>query len=287
MYWNYGCPKCHAQTSVQWRQREIEAACRACGEIHYPPTPHEDHYGWVDGAEWPAEMAQAVEVVRGTVCAVTGCYKQHETLVHRRSLKSGGRTSVDNLMPLCKSHAESKGTKEYDDWLFEAKEQAAAERMSAPKFEITITAAGSGQEATGTAPSIGMMSTAAPILVAAGRVPIEVQPPVQVKVAAPFLRGPATRVVLDYDWHMKGDGKCKVFLAAWPRGPEPNFAFLGSVAFTGRMGFKEHVGNSGDKGNGMIEIRLPDAPGGRWTAAVAIIDQGSNVQLTEYAVVAS
>jgi hypothetical protein len=86
---------------------------------------------------------------------------------------------------------------------------------------------------------------------------------------------------------MKGDGKCKVFLAAWPRGPEPNFAFLGSVAFTGRMGFKEHVGNSGDKGNGMIEIRLPDAPGGRWTAAVAIIDQGSNVQLTEYAVVAS
>jgi hypothetical protein len=152
MYWNYGCPKCHAQTSVQWRQREIEAACRACGEIHYPPTPHEDHYGWVDGAEWPAEMAQAVEVVRGTVCAVTGCYKQHETLVHRRSLKSGGRTSVDNLMPLCKSHAESKGTKEYDDWLFEAKEQAAAERMSAPKFEITITAAGSGQEATGTDP---------------------------------------------------------------------------------------------------------------------------------------
>jgi hypothetical protein len=286
MYWNYNCPRCRAETKVAWKTRGTEVVCHSCGELHYPPTPHEDRYGWVDTTEWPEEMQQAVEAVRGTVCAVTGCYKQHETLVHRRSYKSGGKTSVDNLIPLCRHHADLKGEKEYDEWLFEIKEQEAAQRKNEPKFEITITAAGAGQEATGTAPTIGAMVSST-ILIAAGRTPIEVKPPVQLKVATPFLRGPATRIVLDYDWKMNGNGKCKVFLTAWPRGQQPNFDFLGSMGFTGRMGFKEHVGNAGDKGNGTVEIQLPDAPGGRWNVAVAVIDEGTKVELTEFAVVAS
>jgi hypothetical protein len=286
MYWNYSCPKCHAETSVNWKQREMEVACRVCGDIHYPPTPHEDHLGWVDGAEWPPEMRQAVEAMRGTVCAVTGCYKQLDTLVHRRSLKAGGKTSVVNLVPLCQAHADSKGDKEYDDWLCEVKEEEAAKRQCEPKFEITITAAGSGQDAAGPAPAFGMMAPSV-VQIAAGRTPIEVQPPVELKATAPFLRGAATRVVLDYDWMMKRSGKCKVFLAVWPRGEDPNFAFIGSMGFTGRVAFREHKGETGDKGNVTLEVRLPDAPGGRWTAAVATIDENSGFQITEYAVVAS
>jgi len=291
MFWNYSCPECHKPTSVEWSQREAEAACRRCGRPHYPPMPHEDHYAYVDELKWPPELEEAVISLRGTVCAVPGCFGEHTTLVFRVPLTAGGQTSVENLLPVCARHAVSKGERSWDEWIEEARQELASQKKAAPAFEVTITKHDFKPEAPAAefaAPLPGLM-----LPLAALRTP---RPPktaspgqslAEMKLSVPFLRGPAGKITFNYDWEMKKSGKCRVFLLAWPRGEEPDISLLGGPKYPGMSAGKDHLGVKDEKGNAEIELRLPDAPGGRWTAAVAVLDQGCDFQLTEFALAAT
>jgi ribosomal protein L37AE/L43A len=48
MLWNYDCPVCRRPTAVDWRLRKGKVVCGSCGRTHYPPTPYEDRYAYVD-----------------------------------------------------------------------------------------------------------------------------------------------------------------------------------------------------------------------------------------------
>lgn len=291
MLWNYSCPDCHRPTSADWRVRESEAVCRLCARTHYPPTPHEDRYAYVDSEQWPKEMEEAVVALRGTICCVPGCYRERATLVHRQSLTAGGRTSVDNLMPMCERHAASKGDKNYDEWLVAACQEDADMKRDEPKFELTITSRPA-------APDIPAADFSAPaglmLPLAAAQTPRPpkaarptAQPLAELKLAVPFLRGPAGKVVFDYDWETKKSGRCHVFLLAWPRDDEPDISQLGGPKYAGISIAKDHLGVSNEKGNAQLELPLPGLPGGRWVAAVALLDEGCEFQFTEYALAAT
>lgn len=290
MQWNYSCPECGKPTSVEWSRREAEAVCRRCARTHYPPTPHEDHYAYVDEMKWPPEMEEAVISIRGAICAVPGCYGEHTTLVFRKPPSAGGQTSVENLLPVCARHAVSKGERPWDEWIVEAREEQASQKKAAPTFEVTITTHEPKPEAA-VAEAVAPAGVMLPL--ATMRVP---RPPktagpgaplAELKLAVPFLRGPSGKIMFNYDWEMKKSGKCQVFLLAWPRGKEPDISLVGTPKFTGSQMTKDHLGVKDEKGNTEIELRLPDSPGGRWTAAVAVLDAGCDFQLTEYALAAT
>jgi len=282
MIWNYNCPECGQSTQVNWEWIEKEVVCGSCGATHYPPTPHEDHYAYVDTEQYPSQIAEAVASLRGTVCAVPGCYRECTTLVHRKPSKLGGRTSVDNLLPMCQRHAESKGDRNYDEWLAEARQQSADKQ---PQIEITITACKPAEkpvvEGYTVAPGLYL-----PIVSARPERPVRVKTkevtPYRI-FAAPFLRGTIGRIIFDYDWEMAESGLCRVFLLAWPRGEEPKLAPLGGPTYAGIFSFKEHLGVAGEKGSYQLELTLPDAPGGRWIGAVALMDEGCDLAISEYA----
>jgi hypothetical protein len=291
MQWNYNCPECQKPTSVDWKQREAEALCRRCAKVHYPPTPNEDHYAYVDEVQWPPEMEEAVISIRGAICAVPGCYGEHTTLVFRKPPSTGGQTSVENLVPVCAKHAASKGSRPWDEWIAEAREELATQKKSAPTFEVTITKHDDKLEtpaAEFAAPPPGLMLPLATMR--APRPPKTTGPGqtlVELKVAVPFLRGPAGKITFNYDWEMKKSGKCQVFLLAWPRGNDPDNSLIGGPKFPGFQMGKDHLGVKDEKGNAEIELRLPDTPGGRWTVAVAVLDAGCDFQFTEYALAAT
>jgi hypothetical protein len=291
MQWNYNCPECQKPTSCEWSLREAEAVCRRCAKVHYPPTPHEDHYAYVDAVRWPPEMEEAVVSIRGAICAVPGCYGEHTTMVFRKPPSTGGQTSVENLLPVCARHATSKGNRPWDEWIVEAKQELASQKQSAPKFEVTITKHDFKPEtpaADFVAPVPGLMLPLATMRVP--RPPKTAgsgQPLAELKVAVPFLRGPAGKITFNYDWEMKKSGKCQVFLLAWPRGDDPDISLVGGPKYPGFQMGKDHLGVKDEKGNAEIELRLPDTPGGRWTVAVAVVDAGCDFQFTEYALAAT
>jgi hypothetical protein len=291
MLWNYDCPECHRPTSVDWKQREAEALCRRCAKTHYPPTPHEDHDAYVDDVKWPPEIEEAVVSIRGAVCCVPGCYGEHATLIYRVPPSAGGKTSVDNLMPACKHHAETRGSRPWDEWMAEARQELADRKKDTPKFEVIITKHDAKPEMSAAefaAPLPGLM-----LPLAAMRSPRPPktsgtgQPLAELRLAVPFLRGPASKITFNYDWQMLKSGKCQVFLLAWPRGDDPDISLLGGPKYPGFQMAKDHLGVKDEKGNNEIELRLPDSPGGRWTAAVAVLDQGCDFQFTEYALAAT
>ncbi len=291
MLWNYNCPDCHRPTAADWKLREGEVVCHLCERTHYPPTPHEDRYAYVDSEQWPKEMEDAVVALRGTICSVPGCYRERAKLVHRQSLKAGGKTSVDNLMPMCERHAVSKGERDYDEWLVAVRQEDADLKKDEPKFEITITSRPA-------APDLPVADYSAPpglmLPLAAARTPRPLKaavanaPPLaELKLAIPFLRGPAGKVVFDYDWEMKKSGRCHVFLLAWPRSDEPDISLLGGPKYSWLSTAKDHLGVRDEKGSAQLELSLPGMPGGRWTAAVAVLDLGCEFQFTEYALAAT
>lgn len=292
MFWNYSCPECNKPTSVDWSGREAEATCRRCAKSHYPPTPHEDHYAYVDELKWPPELEEAVISLRGTVCAVPGCFGEHTTLVFRVPISAGGQTSVDNLMPVCARHSVSKGERAWDEWIADARQELAAEKQAAPKFEVTITKHPLTDEAPASdfvAPPAGLMVPLAglrlpraPKAAGPGAAPLA-----DLKLAVPFLRGPAGKITFNYDWEMKKSGRCRLFVLAWPRGDEPDITLLGGPKYHGFQVGKDHLGVKDEKGNAELELTLPASPGGRWTVAVAVLDQGCDFQLAEYALAAT
>ena len=290
MFWNYSCPECHRPTSVDWRQREAEALCRRCARQHYPPTPHEDHYAYVDELKWPPEMEEAVLSVRGTVCALPGCYAEHTTLVFRVPPSAGGQTSVDNLLPVCTRHAVSKGDRPWDEWMVEARQEQASQKKAEPTMQITITKHPLTDEAPApdiVAPVGVMLPLAAHATPRPPKTATAGAPLAELKLEVPFLRGPAGKVVFSYDWQMKKSGRCRVFLLAWPRGDVPDIAPLGGPKYAGISMAKDHLGVKDEKGNAELELALPATPGDRWTAGVAVIDEGCDFRLTEYALAAT
>ena len=291
MFWNYSCPECQKPTSVDWSQREAEVNCRRCTKLHYPPTPHEDHYAYVDELKWPPEIEEAVITIRGAICAVPGCYGEHTTLVFRKPAETGGATSVENLMPVCARHAATKGSQPWEEWLAAASKEQASLKKVDPKYQITITTHEPKPEAAVAevvAPAGAMLPLAAARVTRPPRTASPgAQPLAELKLAVPFLRGPTGKITFNYDWEMKKSGRCRLFLLAWPRGDEPDISLVGGPKYPGILIGKDHLGVKDEKGNAEIELSLPAAPGGRWTAAVAVLDLGCDFQLTEYALAAT
>jgi len=291
MFWNYDCPECGRPTSVDWSQRETETNCRRCARPHYPPTPHENHYAYVDEMKWPPEMEEAVVSIRGAICAVPGCYGEHATLIFRKPAETGGSTSVENLMPACARHAATRGSQPWEEWLAQVSKEQATLKPAKPLFEVTITK----HDPTPEAPAADFVAPAGAMLpLASARVTRPpktavpgAEPLAELKLAVPFLRGPAGKITFNYDWEMKKSGRCRVFVLAWPRGDEPDVSLLGGPKYTGLQKGKDHLGVKDEKGNAEIELPLPATPGGRWTAGVAVLDMGCDFQFTEYALAAA
>jgi hypothetical protein len=93
--------------------------CHACKTNHLPPKPSSQHDAFVDTHDWPSEMETAATNFKGKKCTVPGCGKNYETLDHRIAYSNHGKTSVENLYPMCKDHNQSKGDKDYYSWLRE------------------------------------------------------------------------------------------------------------------------------------------------------------------------
>lgn len=118
MKWNYNCPKCNSPRTIEWAKREISHSCHQNNSLSYiPPTPAEQHSAHVDTHEWPSEMEKVVVALRGNKCTVPGCTKTANTLDHRVAYSKGGKTSVDNLYPMCTDHNQSKNDTDYATWL--------------------------------------------------------------------------------------------------------------------------------------------------------------------------
>lgn len=117
MNWHYKCPLCGEWRTVPWVEREQQRNCHQDGRTYYPPSPAKDHRAYVDTHDWPTEMEETVVAVRGSMCTVPNCNRQAQTLDHRVAWTKGGRTSVENLFPMCTKHNQEKGDQDYQSWL--------------------------------------------------------------------------------------------------------------------------------------------------------------------------
>lgn len=117
MKWNYICPKCKDWRHVEWADRESKHNCHKTKESYIPPTPAQQTSAYVDTHDWPKEMEKIVVTNKGNKCTVPGCKKNYETLDHRLAYSNDGKTSVDNLFPMCIEHNQSKNNSDYKTWL--------------------------------------------------------------------------------------------------------------------------------------------------------------------------
>lgn len=284
MHWHYNCPDCGAAMAVDWDRLARETKCSHCGRRHYPPTPAEDHYGYVDDRHYPRDMEEVVFALRGSSCVVPNCFEDAAVLVHKRPFSQGGRTSVDNLIPMCRRHAQLKGEHDYQEWLDKL---TAANAQSKPVIEVTITAKEPKPDRPVVAAPAPPKAPVVLVPIAAGRgleVESEAVPEAGATLwlAMPFLRGPIRRLVLDYDWQTLGSGNVRIWLAAWPAGTEPDCGDLSDGTFTAPAAGTAYAGEG--RGRDRIELVLPDAPEGRWTAAIVVDDQGGGLVLGDYCI---
>lgn len=122
MKWNYRCPKCHKWRNIEWAERKESHRCHQTHESYYPPTLLEQHEGYLNTHEWPPEMEKIVVALKGENCTVPNCTKHYETLDHRVPYSKKGKTSVENLFPICEVHNLLKGDKSYIYWLMTLKQ---------------------------------------------------------------------------------------------------------------------------------------------------------------------
>lgn len=119
MKWNYKCSICYSWGSIDWKDIDNTYTCHSCKKIHISPKPENQFFAFVDTREWPNEMEKTVINIKGNKCTVPGCKKDYGTLDHRIAFSQGGKTSVNNLFPMCIEHNQSKGDKDYSIWLRE------------------------------------------------------------------------------------------------------------------------------------------------------------------------
>lgn len=117
MEWHYRCPICDEWRKIDWSKRFEARYCDNTESYYIPPSPSEQHDAYIDTHEWPDLMEYTVVTGKGNQCTVTGCTKVYETLDHRVPFSKGGKTSVDNLFPMCNDHNLSKGDSDYFTWL--------------------------------------------------------------------------------------------------------------------------------------------------------------------------
>ena len=119
MIWKFKCTVCKEWREIDWNRKDIKHTCHKTRESYYPPKPTEQHEAYLDTHSWTLEMEETVVKLKGECCVVPKCDKRYETLDHRIPYSVRGRTSVDNLFPMCNEHNDAKGDRDYDDWLAE------------------------------------------------------------------------------------------------------------------------------------------------------------------------
>lgn len=273
MVWHYNCPNCRYANSVEWDDLQVEKICPRCKHTHFPPVPGEDHYAYIGSEKWPRDMEEAVLGIRGTTCAVPGCYHEYEALVHKHPISKGGRTSVDNLLPMCHEHARAKGQQEYDEWVKTLPKASGAPEVP---FEITFTtgrhAKKKDEPASKKAPAVGAYRPPttkhkAPQPIAQGvNLEGELPPGAQLVAATPFIPGGARKLVLHYGWSTDEGGPCRVTLAAWPLSEQPEL-LRGLEQLKNPHATNEH-GSSKDKhGAGKLEVDVDGREDEPWVVA--------------------
>lgn len=276
MTYNYTCPECHQPVRIDWAWLKEEILCPNCNAAHYPPTPGEDPLAYVDGDKWPKEMETIVIARHGTTCAAPGCYQPYTTLVHRQPLTKGGRTCVSNLLPMCAEHTLDKGEQEFDEWAASLKVPQAAAPVGPPSFLETT------YQPSAQAPPVTPSPEPGYVQPLASGASVAITPGAQPVLVVPFLRGNVHRLVFDYDWSLVAGTGCRVFLVAWSHGQRPNLAELDSPQFDGLTASLVHSGRQDESGTSRLELLLPSAPLGRWTAAVLLSGDSPSLTITEF-----
>ncbi|HTW92614.1 MAG TPA: hypothetical protein VMH22_13035 [bacterium] len=272
MIWHYSCPRCRKELETPWDNIKQEVTCRNCGTVHFAPTPGEDHTAYIAGESWPQEMEEEVVALRGSACIVPGCYREHTTLVPRVPFVVGGRLSVENLLPACEQHASARSQDDYVDWLARLAEPAPG--IAPAGITITSTAEDSVKVQTFGAIT-GVQSIAGQI-----SVPGPFPAGYRLVFAAPFVPGPATRLVLYYEWKLGPNESGRVVLGAWPRADQPDFAkgLRDSKHFTSN----EHRAGTSNGGSALLEIVLPESKDELWIAAVWVEAEPERKVMTGY-----
>jgi hypothetical protein len=272
MIWNYHCPQCGRAREVSWDNIRQEGVCPDCKAAHYAPTPGEDHTAYIGGERWPQEMEDEVVTLRGSACVVPGCYREHTTLVPRLPLMKGGRLSVENLAPACAEHASARGEVDYDEWLtrFARKEPI----LTASGITITTTSRDVMPVQT-----FGQLRGVQPV---AGQVSLPGPFPAGTRLVfvAPFVPGPANRLVLYYEWKLGPGESCRVVLGVWPRSDQPDF----SKGFGNSKGYttNEHRAAADRESSALLEIVLPESEQELWVAAVWVEAEHERQVITSY-----
>jgi 5-methylcytosine-specific restriction endonuclease McrA len=97
---------------------------------HVPPSPMFDTQAWVETRDAPYEMTRAAFLLHGRVvfgkhmCTVPGCTREATLLDHRVAFDGSatpednpGKTSVENLYPMCPECDHGKGDGDYEAWV--------------------------------------------------------------------------------------------------------------------------------------------------------------------------
>jgi len=84
--------------------------------------------------------------------------------------------------------------------------------------------------------------------------------------AAPYVPGPAHRLVLYYEWELGPNESCRVVLGTWPRSDEPDL----SKGIGDSKGFvaNEHRTTTARRSSSLLEFVLPESKDELWIAAV-------------------
>ena len=274
MIWHYHCPKCGRALEVPWDDIELEVICPGCGTAHFAPTPGQDHTAYIGGERWPQELEDEVVALRGSACVVPGCYREHTTLVPRLPYTKGGRSSVENLVPACAEHAAGRGEDDYDEWLA----RFAKKEPNTAASGITITTTTAARDAM-PVQTFGQIRGIQPV---AGQVSLPGPFPAGTHLVfvAPFVPGPANRLVLYYEWKLGPGESCRVVLGIWPRSDQPDF----SKGFGDSKGYttNEHRATAGRESSALLEIVLPESEEELWVAAVWVQAEHERPAITSY-----
>jgi hypothetical protein len=270
--WHYHCPQCGQEHETPWDDITEEVTCPNCGNSHYAPTPGEDHTAYVGGEPWPQSLEDEVVALRGSACVVPGCYREHTTLVPRLPYSKGGKASVQNLAPACAEHAAGRGEGDYEEWLA----RFAPTEPDIAASGITITTNNRCEmpsrpfgQVIGVQPVAGQISFPGPFPAGAHLV-----------FAAPFVPGPANRLVLYYEWKLGPGESCRVILGAWPRSDQPDFSrgFGDSKVHTTNEHRTAECAGSSDT----LEIVLPESREELWVTAVWVESEHDRPVVTSY-----
>lgn len=117
MKWRFKCPLCNDARETDWENHGKRVPCSACKKERTVPGPAQQPSAYVDQRDPPEEMKDVVFLVKGTSCVINGCKAGDITLDHIVAWDNNGRTSVDNLQPMCASHNSSKGAEDFASWL--------------------------------------------------------------------------------------------------------------------------------------------------------------------------